>query len=152
MIRITSAGAGGYGSPLEREPDRVLADVRRGFVTAGAARAEYGVVIAEDAVDEDATDALRERMAAADGHRGFGYSEAREAFERVWTRENYEALVGILAGLPVDWRFFVKHRVFEAVERMPEAERTGAGEEVRRAFSALAAEYPELAEPASGDR
>ena len=64
VIRITSAGAGGYGSPLEREPERVLTDVRRGFVTAEAARAEYGVVIAADAVDEDATGALRERMAA----------------------------------------------------------------------------------------
>lgn len=152
VIRITSAGAGGYGSPLEREAERVLADVRRGFVTAEAARAEYGVVIAGDAVDEAATGALRERMAAADGHRGFGYNEAREAFERMWTRENYEALAGILAVLPVDWRFFVKHRVFEAVERMPDAERTGAGEEVRRAFSVLAAEYPELAEHAGGER
>ena len=150
VIRITSAGAGGYGSPLEREPDRVLADVRRGFVSTGAARAEYGVAIAGDVVDEAATGALRERMAAADGHRGFGYNEAREAFERVWTRENYEVLAGILARLPVDWRFFVKHRVFEAVERMPEAERTGTGEEVRRAFSVLAADYPELAGQAAG--
>ena len=150
VIRITSAGAGGYGSPLEREAERVLTDVRRGFVTAEAARAEYGVMIAGDAVDEAATGALRKEMAAADGHRGFGYNEAREAFERVWTRENYEVLAGILARMPVDWRFFVKHRVFEAVERLPEAERTGGGEEVRRAFSVLAADYPELAEHAAG--
>ena len=150
MIRITSAGAGGYGSPLAREPERVLTDVRRGFVTVHAARAEYGVVFANESVDEDATGALRERMAAADGHRGFGYSEARIAFERMWTPENYEVLTEILARLPVDWRFFVKHRVFEAMERMPESARTGEGEEVRRAFSVLVAEYPELAEHAIG--
>ena len=36
VLRITSAGAGGYGSPLEREPERVLTDVRRGFVTRGS--------------------------------------------------------------------------------------------------------------------
>ena len=72
------------------------------------------------------------------------------AFERVWTRENYEVLTEILARLPVDWRFFVKHRVFEAVERMPGDKRTGTGDEVRRAFSLLAAEYPELAEHATG--
>ena len=149
VIRITSAGAGGYGNPLAREPERVLTDVRRGFVTALAARAEYGVVIANDSVDEEATRVLRERMAAADGHRGFGYGEARMAFEKVWTRENYEALTAILARLPVDWRFFVKHRVFEAVERMQESERTGEGEEVRHAFSVLVAEYPELAECAA---
>jgi len=150
VLRITSAGAGGYGSPLEREPERVLTDVRRGFVTAEAARAEYGVVIADDAVDEAATGTLRARMAAADGHRGFGYSEARIAFERMWTRENYDVLTEILARLPVDWRFFVKHRVFEAVERMSADDRTGRGDEVRRAFSLLVAEYPDLAEHATG--
>ena len=68
----------------------------------------------------------------------------------MWTRENYETLTAILAELPVDWRFFVKHRVFEAVEGIPETERTGEGEEVRRAFAALAAEYPDLAEHAAG--
>jgi len=145
IIRITSAGAGGYGSPLEREPERVLTDVRRGFVTAQAAHAEYGVVIADDAVDGAATD-MRRRQRTDDDHRGFGYSQARTAFERVWTAANYEALTAILARLPVDWRFFVKHRLFEAIERMPKTERTGEGEEVRRAFSLLAAEYPEMAE------
>ena len=151
VIRITSAGAGGYGSPLEREAERVLTDVRRGFVTADVARVEYGAVISDDAIDEEATGALRKRMAAAaDGHRGFGYSEARKAFEQVWTQKNYEALTAILAGLPVDWRFFVKHRVFEAVDRMSGNERTGKGEEVRRAFKVLAAEYPELAEHTAG--
>ena len=87
---------------------------------------------------------------AADGHRGFGYNEARKAFELVWTQKNYEVLTEILARMPVDWRFFVKHRVFDAIERMPEDERTGTGEEVRRAFTVLAAEYPELAEHAAG--
>ena len=33
---------------------------------------------------------------------------------------------------------------------MPEEERTGTGGEVRRAFSLLAAEHPELAEHAAG--
>ena len=39
--------------------------------------------------------------------------------------------------LPVDWRFFVKHQIFEALERMPAAQRSGDGEEVRsRPFAA----------------
>ena len=88
-------------------------------------------------------------MAAADSHHGFGFSEARKAFERVWTRENYEVLTAILAREPVDWRFFVKHRVFETIERIPVDERTGMGEEVRWAFAVLAAEYPDLAEHAA---
>ena len=107
------------------------------------------MVIVEDAVDDAATKTLREEMKTVDGSHSFGYSEARIAFERIWTQENYEALTEILAGLPVDWRFFVKHKVFEAIERLPESDRTGKGYEVRRAFEIVAAEYSELGEHAS---
>ena len=46
-VRITlqTAGGGGFGPPAEREPDRVLADVRDGFVSPSAARDEYGAII-----------------------------------------------------------------------------------------------------------
>lgn len=46
-VRITlqTAGGGGFGRPAERDPDRVLADVRDGFVSPGAARDAYGVTI-----------------------------------------------------------------------------------------------------------
>jgi N-methylhydantoinase B len=55
-------GGGGFGDPLEREPDRVLADVVAGLVSTEAARDVYGVVIsAELALDEAATAALRRR-------------------------------------------------------------------------------------------
>ncbi len=54
-----SAGGGGFGSPLERDPAAVLADVLDGKVSVEAARASYGVVIDEEAVDVDATSALR---------------------------------------------------------------------------------------------
>jgi len=145
VIRITSAGAGGWGSPLDREPARVLADVERGFVSVEAARDEYGVVIENGAVDEAATTELRARMQAIDGHTGFGYSAARNAFEQIWTRENYTTLSRILRDLPLDWRFFVKHKVFEAVEAMAPEQRRGNGEEVRTAFAAIVAGYSELA-------
>ena len=53
-------GGGGYGDPLQREAERVAADVRLGLVTSDVARHEYGVVIdAKGAVDETATDTLR---------------------------------------------------------------------------------------------
>ncbi|EWY39567.1 hydantoinase [Skermanella stibiiresistens SB22] len=60
-----SSGGGGYGSPLEREPERVLHDLREGWITAGRARDVYGLVTtgsAEDdslAVDWAATETLR---------------------------------------------------------------------------------------------
>jgi N-methylhydantoinase B len=144
IIRITSAGAGGWGSPLDREPERVLDDVRRGFVSAAKAKEEYGVVIRDGAVDTAATATLRKTLGAQRQHSGFGHNPERVAFERVWTRKNYERLIALLATLPVEWRFFVKHRLFEAIERLPEHERTGTGAEVERAFRQVTASYPQL--------
>jgi N-methylhydantoinase B len=38
-------GGGGFSSPLERDPNQVLVDVRRGYVSLESARRDYGVVI-----------------------------------------------------------------------------------------------------------
>ncbi len=56
-----SGGGGGWGDPLERDPSKVLEDVRNDCVSLEAARREYGVVIdpATWQVDEEATRALR---------------------------------------------------------------------------------------------
>ena len=45
VFRHELAGAGGWGDPLERDPDRVLKDVRNDFVGAASARDDYGVVV-----------------------------------------------------------------------------------------------------------
>jgi N-methylhydantoinase B len=151
VIRITSAGAGGWGSALEREPQRVLEDVRRGFVSLAKAKEEYGVVIRDNAVDAEATTALRKTLAAQRQRNdsGFGFNPTRLDFERLWTRANYERLTALLATLPVEWRFFVKHRIFEAIERLPERERTGTGSEVEHAFRQVTASYAQLKAVAS---
>ena len=47
VFRLDTPGGGGYGDPLEREPERVLADVREGYITAAAAERDYGVVVVE---------------------------------------------------------------------------------------------------------
>ncbi len=44
-VRHTTAGAGGYGDPLRRDPALVLDDVRNGKVTPEAALGDYGVVV-----------------------------------------------------------------------------------------------------------
>jgi len=59
VVSFQQSGAGGYGDPLARDPARVLEDVRDDYVSIEAARAQYGVVIAHDAVDEAATQTLR---------------------------------------------------------------------------------------------
>ena len=64
VVIMDAAGGGGYGDPLEREPERVLADVVNGYVSSEKARSEYGVVINEATmeVDYQATQELREKM------------------------------------------------------------------------------------------
>jgi N-methylhydantoinase B len=55
-------GGGGYGDPLDREPERVLGDVAAGAVTAEGARRHYGVVLADQDVDIPATQTLRDQL------------------------------------------------------------------------------------------
>ena len=59
MVSI-SCGGGGYGSPTERDPDRVAHDVCEGWITRARAEAVYRVLCrADGSVDTDRTDALR---------------------------------------------------------------------------------------------
>ena len=63
IVRYVTPGGGGYGDPLRRDPQAVLADVRNGWVSVGAAQREYGVVVVEREddfiIDEAATAELR---------------------------------------------------------------------------------------------
>jgi N-methylhydantoinase B len=60
---IETAGGGGFWNPLERDPERVLADVRSGYVSLEAARRDYGVVIQQRGrrfeLDRESTKELR---------------------------------------------------------------------------------------------
>ena len=67
MLVFRTAGAGGWGDPLDRDPQRVLRDVLRDLVSPEAALREYGVVILGDTVDEAATNAERSRQRSARG-------------------------------------------------------------------------------------
>jgi N-methylhydantoinase B len=61
VYAVIWSAAGGFGDPLERDPERVRTDVVEDrCVSASAAREIYGVVIGADGrVDEEATRALR---------------------------------------------------------------------------------------------
>lgn len=138
VLHIHSPGGGGRGSPLEREPERVLLDVQRGYVSAAAAERDYGVVIRDGRVDETATAALRAALGAGRRRAHFHFGPEREAFERVWSRDAYAALTELLAGLPVHWRFFVKTRLFETLREPVSAGRAAVAE----AFESLRRRYP----------
>jgi N-methylhydantoinase B len=69
----TDSGGGGYGDPLERDPQRVLHDITEKWVTVAQAHNIYGVVFAErdgelqveSAATADRRQALRRTRAAS---------------------------------------------------------------------------------------
>lgn len=66
VVVSRSAGGGGWGSPFEREPLRVAADVREGYVTVERAASDYGVAVDENGeVDTARTGELRAAAPAA---------------------------------------------------------------------------------------
>jgi N-methylhydantoinase B len=68
VFRTLTMGGGGWGDPFTRDPERVLVDVRDGYVSVAGAARDYGVVVLGDpdrdpegiSVDLDATTSLRE--------------------------------------------------------------------------------------------
>jgi N-methylhydantoinase B len=61
-----SCGGGGYGDPLDRDPEKVRWDVREGFVSLEEARNVYGVIVDTGtelhAVDREGTKRLRAEL------------------------------------------------------------------------------------------
>jgi N-methylhydantoinase B len=65
VLYFNTWGGGGWGNPLERDPELVRTEVTRGLVSREGAK-RYGVVIADDgSVDVAATEALRVEMTPA---------------------------------------------------------------------------------------
>ncbi|MGE0387495.1 MAG: hydantoinase B/oxoprolinase family protein [Gammaproteobacteria bacterium] len=70
VVRVVTNGAGGWGDPFERDPVRVLHDVRDEYVSIAGAARDYGVVVLGDprtdpeslAIDHGATAILRSRQ------------------------------------------------------------------------------------------
>ena len=81
-VCFTSSGGGGFGDPLERDPNLVLRDVMNGYLSLEAAKDYYGVsisVIDEDMLDysinEEETRSLREKLAKKPKKYGTGAFE-----------------------------------------------------------------------------
>ncbi|MEC8958350.1 MAG: hypothetical protein VYE35_01375, partial [Chloroflexota bacterium] len=93
VVRVYTAGGGGWGDPLEREPERVLDDVLDGFVSVRGAEDSYGVVIDPDTlvIDSRATATKRQGLQRSRGptklfHR-FEYFDTAEE-ELKWVESN----------------------------------------------------------------
>jgi len=72
VILSLNAGAGGIGDPLDREPERVLADVQRRIFSLEMGKNVFGVVIVPETetVDKEATESQREKIKARRKERG----------------------------------------------------------------------------------
>jgi N-methylhydantoinase B len=59
-VRLETPGGGGFGDPATREPERVMRDLRLGYISREAARRDYQVVLRDDgSLDADATAMVR---------------------------------------------------------------------------------------------
>ena len=65
VVRLTTPGGGGFGDPLDRDPEMVREDVLAGLVSVHAARTDYGIVLvgADYTIDQAASAALRQGRA-----------------------------------------------------------------------------------------
>ena len=117
VIRIWSGGGGGWGDPLERDPEAVVADVAAGLVTTERARAVYGVIIAQGALQTIETQACREDLAAARGILpAFDFGPGRSAWEATYGAAA-ERIAVWLPVLPEGVRRYAQAEVYQCLRQ-----------------------------------
>ena len=70
-VQVNMNAGGGYGDPLDRDPELVLGDVLDGYVSIEGAREDYGVVVRPEelGIDWEATGKLRKQKTADNSSR-----------------------------------------------------------------------------------
>jgi hypothetical protein len=138
VLEIGTPCGGGFGDPLEREPARVAADLRNGYVSGAVACDVYGVAVGPGGrVDAGATATLRERLRADRAPmRDFAAGPEREAFEARWTDALQSAVHAVVWTHPPGLRTILKRAVeasirerFDAGERVDPDEVAGIADE-----------------------
>ena len=67
-ITLTGTCGGGYGKPLQRDPEQVRQDILDGYVSVKSAKANYGVILnRRGEVDSTATAKARKALRAGNG-------------------------------------------------------------------------------------
>jgi len=92
LVVFDTWGGGGWGNPLERDPDAVATDLRRGLISVEGAR-RYGVVLnAKGVIDDAATQELKAELAK--------HIDTDQLFNRGGTIEEIKARCLEETGLP----------------------------------------------------
>ncbi|MBM3521402.1 MAG: hydantoinase B/oxoprolinase family protein, partial [Alphaproteobacteria bacterium] len=117
VVAIMTPGGGGFGDPLRRPVETVADDVIKGYVSAAAARSDYGVVLRDDGTaDIAATDAVRAQIAGRRGPlKAFEFGPEREAWEEVFDDTTMLRLNALLMQLGPAVRTLRRRAIFEAV-------------------------------------
>jgi N-methylhydantoinase B len=116
VVRITSPGGGGYGDPLQRDPQLVLHDSVQGFVTRRQAEQDYGVVLKSAGVDVAATKKTRDAMVSRRRDLGeFCYGSERESYEKTLPASFQDRVLALLADQPAANRFYLRNLAYDAV-------------------------------------
>ncbi|VTU42834.1 hydantoinase B/oxoprolinase family protein [Variovorax sp. RA8] len=127
VVRIVTPNGGGYGDPLERDPQRVLRDVLDGFLDITTAREDYGVCIADQEVNASATAALRRSRRTDDEPEEFDFGAERLDFEARFPAAWQDELERELRTVPASLRQYWKGRVWQRLRNVPRAEHAGLG-------------------------
>lgn len=110
------ASGGGYGDPLDRDPEAVLDDILCDRMTAAEAEAAYGVVVRGRVVDAEMT---RQRQAAILGERLAQASPARKPIPASVTAGDGPALP-LYPGVVQKGRFAVSERSGAVLAQAPD--------------------------------
>lgn len=120
VLRIGTQGGGGFGDPLQRPMEWVVADVENELVSPTMAREAYGVVFDEQGrPDEAATRQLRQQMRQARGWTeppAFSFGKAREDYRQRWPVVLEDALNEAVATLPPLLRQVMHSRLKKNIE------------------------------------
>lgn len=106
IVHAFSAGGGGYGDVLERDPEAVMGDIRQNILTHSTAQNVYIVVYNPETleVDHERTEEMRREEKERRKQRGKRY----EDFEKEWLEkkppEEWIKWFGPWPGVPVDGR------------------------------------------------
>jgi len=93
VLHFGTQGGGGYGDPLDRDPEAVLFDVKEGKESIKKARELYGVVIENDCLNLEKTYKVREEIKKVREELPFfSFSKARLEYEKIWTEEIQDTL------------------------------------------------------------
>jgi N-methylhydantoinase B len=114
VVEFRTPGGGGLGDPFRRAPEKVVADVRAGFLDEAAALRDYGVVLHGGKVDTSATELARARHTPA--KKLFDGGDQRAAYEAGWPEPMQDALIALLMRHPSAGRAFVRQRVLPVIE------------------------------------